>query len=866
MSRGAETISLDFARLQCDVLAVEQAAAAGRWPEVRDGYRGPLLPGLHLSGAPDFERWLERERERLSGLATDAGWRAAVAAERAGDAATAVEAARWAAGLVPWDEEALRRLLAVLERAGDRAGVVDAYESFADRLGREFGERPAPETLALVTRVRSRVASEPTVGTPAPSREVVVAPSAEEPRPVPPSAPPRSRALLGWLLAAGLCAAAVTPVLLRHRTARADGLPGRVVAVLPLATHGDPTLAYVGDGLGALLEAKLDGTGGVRLVDPSTVRALQQHEPAAAGDVGAALQAARRLHATHFVVGDVTALGDRVQVRAELRHTEGNGEVVTTATASGVRDSLFTLADALALRLLVDASGLDHRELQVVGAAATGSLEAFRAFIDGEAAMAAGRHAEAAERFAQAVAIDSGFAIAAYRGAAALDWAGRPSADIHAMLALAERGRARLSDRQQRLLAAASAYYHQDGDSAERVLRDIVADDPDAIEAWFLLGETRFHLGPARGRSWRESREAFERVASFDPDDPETLLHLARIAAADRDRARLETLAELALPRLRGTVRAWELEALRAYVSGEPARIAAFRRGLVTAPPGAAQEAARALAVYLEDIELAAEVDRLGQAGRAGPRQAQFAAALGRWREAFGAEAARSCPLSTPFCADLHLFVASLPGVPPSAARDGAALAQAEAGLPAEPTDPPDYREVVHAVALGRFAAARGQRDRWTAARTRLAAMAAVDPALRVYPAWLDGVWLAQHGGPRAAADTLSLLLQDGDLRRRLFGVDVAWPARLDVAMALAAGGHDDEALTIFRSVPDASGRDLMFLPDARLGEARILARRGEVDAARRLYGHVLRLWRGADQEFQPTVAAARTDSARVGR
>jgi len=57
-----------------------------------------------------------------------------------------------------------------------------------------------------------------------------------------------------------------------------------------------------------------------------------------------------------------------------------------------------------------------------------------------------------------------------------------------------------------------------------------------------------------------------------------------------------------------------------------------------------------------------------------------------------------------------------------------------------------------------------------------------------------------------------------------------------------------------------------MYLPYARLGEARILARRGERDAARRLYGHVLQLWRGADVEFQPYVAAVRADSASLDR
>jgi len=63
---------------------------------------------------------------------------------------------RWAASLLPYDEEALRRLLGTLDRVGDRAGVIEAYEAFAARLGQEFSEHPAQETTALVARVRAR--------------------------------------------------------------------------------------------------------------------------------------------------------------------------------------------------------------------------------------------------------------------------------------------------------------------------------------------------------------------------------------------------------------------------------------------------------------------------------------------------------------------------------------------------------------------------------------------------------------------------------------------------------------------------------------------------------------------------------------
>ncbi|HEX5819147.1 MAG TPA: BTAD domain-containing putative transcriptional regulator [Gemmatimonadales bacterium] len=865
VGRGAETLGLDFARLDCDVLAFEQAAAAGRWLEVRTRYQGDLLPSFHVSGALEFERWLERERQRLAGIAVDAGWRAATDAERRGEAAEAAEAARWAAGLLPYDEEALRRLLGVLDRAGDRAGLLEAYESFAQRLGQEFGERPGPETAALVAQVRSRPLAAYEVDRSAHDGPSVPATAPSERVPTP-AAARRSRVPLG-LAVAGALLLVLTLVAIARRSAEADLLPvRRAVAVMPFTVHGEPSLAYVGDGIGALLEAKLDGAGGTRLVDPRAVRGLLAPRSGDTGDAGLTLEAARRLRATHFVTGDVTAVGDRVQVRAELRSAAGSGDVLKAAAVSGARDSLFALADAVALQLLPDVAGLGRRESQAAGAAGTTSLDAFRAFLDGEAAMAAGRYAEAADRFAGAVAFDSGFAIAAYRGATALDWASHSGQEILAMLALADRGRARLSIRQTRLLDAATAYYRQDGDAAEHVLAEMVADDPEAIEAWFLLGETRFHLGPARGRSWREARVPFERVAALDPDDLEALLHLARLAAADRDRPRLEALAAAVLPRLRGTVRGWELEGLRAYVSGDQARIADFRRGLASAPPGAAQEAARALAVYLEEVEVALGVDRLGAPGRSGALRTPYLVALGRWQEALDGPVVPGCERPTGwFCPELRLALASLPGVPLSNERSEAWRVEVE-NIVTLGDDASRHRNVARFAMLGRFAAAQGDGTRWAEAKRRLDSLVSPDTFAAAYGAWLDAVWLARQGGAVTAVDGARAILRDPARRHSLLGPEPSWPARLDLAMALAAAGRDEEALALFRSVPDASGRDLMFLPYARLGEARLLARRGQLAAARRSFGDVLRLWRHADPAFQPMVAAARADSARVGR
>src|SRR5690348_16598100 len=64
-SRGDDEIGLDFERLQCDTDAFDRAITGGLWDEALALYRGDLLDGFFISGAPEFERWLDERRARL---------------------------------------------------------------------------------------------------------------------------------------------------------------------------------------------------------------------------------------------------------------------------------------------------------------------------------------------------------------------------------------------------------------------------------------------------------------------------------------------------------------------------------------------------------------------------------------------------------------------------------------------------------------------------------------------------------------------------------------------------------------------------------------------------------------------------------
>jgi len=157
VSHGSEQVSLSPDSLWCDAAAFEAALDAGDLHTAVELYRGDFLNGVHVSDAPDFERWLDDERARLRGRALTAARELADQEENAGNLVGAVSSLRWAVRVAPWEESLTSRLIDLLGQAGDRSGAIRTYEVFASQLRQEYGVEPSPELQALVEAVRSSV-------------------------------------------------------------------------------------------------------------------------------------------------------------------------------------------------------------------------------------------------------------------------------------------------------------------------------------------------------------------------------------------------------------------------------------------------------------------------------------------------------------------------------------------------------------------------------------------------------------------------------------------------------------------------------------------------------------------------------------
>lgn len=155
-ARGDEELGVKAESLWCDALAFDEAIDAGQTARALDLYRGDLLPGFFVRDAAEFQQWLDEMRTRYQKQAATAAWIMAERSELEERATIAAEWARRAVTLAPYDERVVRKALALLGRVGDRAGAVSLYESFRQRLAREFEVEPAPETSALMRQIRAR--------------------------------------------------------------------------------------------------------------------------------------------------------------------------------------------------------------------------------------------------------------------------------------------------------------------------------------------------------------------------------------------------------------------------------------------------------------------------------------------------------------------------------------------------------------------------------------------------------------------------------------------------------------------------------------------------------------------------------------
>ena len=159
ITEGDSLVGLEPSRLQCDAIMLEDRLARGILMTLAD-LDVVMMEGFHVSGASEFERWLDTERRRFEEIVLSASWSLSESLDSRGDTDGSVAAARSACIRAPYDERSLRRLIELLDKRGDAAAAMREYETYARRLESELGVAPSPGVAKLAVDIRSRHAND----------------------------------------------------------------------------------------------------------------------------------------------------------------------------------------------------------------------------------------------------------------------------------------------------------------------------------------------------------------------------------------------------------------------------------------------------------------------------------------------------------------------------------------------------------------------------------------------------------------------------------------------------------------------------------------------------------------------------------
>jgi DNA-binding SARP family transcriptional activator len=152
-SVGRDSLMLSPERLWVDVRAFREAVEGGDQAAAVGLYGGEFLEGLFLTRTPAFEDWLDGQRRRLRLMAEEAAQHLVLDAQVQGDLHKAIWWAERSLAISPNDETAVYRLIKALARSGDRAGALQVFGHFSDRLRGEYDLEPATFLSELADRV-----------------------------------------------------------------------------------------------------------------------------------------------------------------------------------------------------------------------------------------------------------------------------------------------------------------------------------------------------------------------------------------------------------------------------------------------------------------------------------------------------------------------------------------------------------------------------------------------------------------------------------------------------------------------------------------------------------------------------------------
>ncbi len=147
---GRKTLRLNPDLITSDVQAFSAALAAGELKQAVAEYRGPFLDGFFLSGATEFEAWVDEQRQHFARRCAAALDRLAKTAAAAGDLDEVGVWRRRAVELDPLDTPRAIALANALVGRGDRPGARRVLLTHQDRVRKDLEVEADPAVARLL--------------------------------------------------------------------------------------------------------------------------------------------------------------------------------------------------------------------------------------------------------------------------------------------------------------------------------------------------------------------------------------------------------------------------------------------------------------------------------------------------------------------------------------------------------------------------------------------------------------------------------------------------------------------------------------------------------------------------------------------
>jgi TolB-like protein/cytochrome c-type biogenesis protein CcmH/NrfG len=474
-----QSVRLDPAGVATDVARFEQLVRDGSAEALEQAaalYRGDLLDGLGVRD-PAFEDWLLVERQRLRLLAEDALTNLMTQSMAAGARERAAGAARRLLALDPLRETACRALMQIHAEQTQAAQALKLYETLRDRLHRELGVKPEPETAKLYDSIKQRRAD----AMPPPA-------AGEAPRPG------------GAELS----------------------LPSKPsIAVLPFDNlSGDPEQEYFADGMVEEIITALSRLGWLFVIARNSSFTYKGR----AVDVK---QVGHELGVRYVLEGSVRKAGNKVRISGQLVDA-AKGVHLWADRFDGELTDVFDLQDRVTASVVgAIAPKLEQAEIERAKRKPTDSLDAYDYFLRGLACVhlwTREANAEALQHFAQAIRLDPDFAAAygmaarCYSQAKVSGWMGDRARDVAETERLARRAAALGNDDPVALHPAgmALAYVCGDLEGGAALVDRSLALNPNLAWGWLFSAWIRVWLGEPE-----TTLDHVARAMRLSPHDPQ---------------------------------------------------------------------------------------------------------------------------------------------------------------------------------------------------------------------------------------------------------------------------------------------------------------------------------------------------------